>query len=81
MTNYYQSHASWPKVRVVEQLESTEPEQPDEPPVEETELWQASKVYYAGDRVTYQGVVYQVKWWSQGDVPTAGDPWMAITQP
>ncbi|MGY5581995.1 chitinase [Vibrio cincinnatiensis] len=79
VTNLYQSHASWPKVRVVDELTPTEPELPGEPPIDGVEVWDMSKVYYGGDQVTYQGVLYQAKWWSQGNLPTQGDPWFLIT--
>ncbi|MCG3729324.1 chitinase [Vibrio cincinnatiensis] len=78
VTNLYQSHASWPKIRVVESLTPTEPEQPGEPPIDGVEAWDISKVYYGGDKVAYQGIVYQAKWWSQGNLPTQGDPWVAV---
>ena len=31
--------------------------------------WNATQVYVAGARVLYDGVGYQAKWWTQGDVP------------
>jgi chitinase len=33
--------------------------------------WTAGQVYVAGDRVLYNGVGYQAKWYTQGDVPLA----------
>jgi chitinase len=33
--------------------------------------WSASATYTAGQRVLYQGVGYEAKWWTQADVPGA----------
>jgi chitodextrinase len=38
--------------------------------------WSATKVYVTGDRVLYQGRVFQAQWWTLGDVPGAS-PWGA----
>ncbi|GAA3254296.1 ExeM/NucH family extracellular endonuclease [Dactylosporangium siamense] len=35
--------------------------------------WSASKVYLNGDKVTYQGSVWQASWWTQNQTP--GDPY------
>lgn len=43
------------------------------------ELWDSSKVYTGGMQVTYQGKIYEAKWWSQNNLPTAGDPWRYIS--
>lgn len=34
-----------------------------------TGTWSASKIYHGGDRVTYNGLTYEAKWWTQGDAP------------
>ena len=73
VTNFYESHANWPKVRVVDSL----PE-PVEPPATGNE-WLASKVYLAGDTVAYKGATYKAKWWTQGNVPSDGGPWLLQT--
>lgn len=31
--------------------------------------WTPDEVFQRGDRVAHKGVVYQAKWWTQGDVP------------
>lgn len=50
--------------------------QPDPQPIAEgPSAWDPSKVYVAGDRVIHQGIVYQAKWWTQGDDPTSSGPW------
>jgi chitinase len=47
--------------------------------------WSASSIYVGGDRVLYDGVGYQAKWWTQGDVPgvsvlsPSGTPWEPLT--
>ncbi|MDG6108846.1 ExeM/NucH family extracellular endonuclease [Dactylosporangium aurantiacum] len=44
------------------------------PPVTPTfPAWSASKVYLNGDKVTYQGSVWQALWWTQNQTP--GDPY------
>ncbi|SMY31727.1 Chitinase class I [Photobacterium malacitanum] len=55
------------------------------PPTDETpELptdvtpWETNAVYNGNDKVNYQGKIYQAKWWSQGNTPTAGDPWVLL---
>ncbi|NAW57286.1 MULTISPECIES: chitinase [unclassified Vibrio] len=74
VTNFYGSHANWPQVRVVAQLEpgdpGTEPGSGD---------WDSNKVYNAGDQVVFNGVVYQAKWWTQGDSPADGGPWEPVS--
>jgi chitinase len=49
--------------------------------------WSADQVYVAGDRVLYNGVGYQAKWYTQGDLPlepgsgtpAASAPWQLLT--
>ena len=31
--------------------------------------WNSSSVYFRGDKVVYNGKIYEAKWWSQGDNP------------
>ncbi len=43
--------------------------------------WNADTVYVQGDRVTYNGNIYEAKWWTRGDNPeTQGEwgPWALI---
>ncbi|MBP2097745.1 glycosyl hydrolase family 18 protein [Enterococcus rivorum] len=41
--------------------------------------WSASKIYVAGDKVTYKGNQYKAKWWTKGNVPDAiGSPWQKL---
>ncbi|SNS58700.1 Chitinase [Micrococcales bacterium KH10] len=41
--------------------------------------WSSSAVYLGGASVVYDGMIYQAKWWTQGDVPPNnlgdGKPW------
>ena len=78
MTNFYQSHAGWPQVRVVDEL----PTEPTEPPVGGVPAWDATSVYVKDDRVSYEGLVFKAKWWTQGDTPVAGGwgPWQLVQQ-
>ncbi|MGC5165594.1 lamin tail domain-containing protein [Luteimicrobium sp. DT211] len=34
--------------------------------------WSAATLYVGGEKVTYQGHVYQAQWWTSGDAPAAG---------
>ncbi|MBP7060615.1 MAG: glycosyl hydrolase family 18 [Candidatus Moranbacteria bacterium] len=48
--------------------------------------WSGSIVYEGGDRVLFEGVPFQAKWWNQGASPAASaansdsSPWLALTQ-
>ncbi|MFQ1815496.1 chitinase [Aeromonas veronii] len=77
VTNFYGSHANWPKVRIVAKLDPA-PVDPVDPPVDGQPAWDASKVYTAGSKVSYKGAVYQAKWWTQGDDPAKGGPWVVV---
>ncbi|MCU8333405.1 chitinase [Vibrio vulnificus] len=73
VTNFYGSHASWPEVRVVDKLDPVDPG--TQPGGNE---WNASKVYVAGDQVTYKGATYKAKCWTQGNDPSLGGPWELV---
>lgn len=66
---------------------------PGEKPIKQPTLptgtypdWSGTSVYNAGQRVLFNGVPYQAKWWNQGDSPAAassdpdGSPWVPLTQ-
>ncbi|EKO3536009.1 chitinase [Vibrio fluvialis] len=78
VTNFYGSHANWPQVRVVEILE---PSDPGTDPG--SNVWDKNAVYNAGDQVVWNGATYEAKWWTQGDDPANGGPWLLAsgTQP
>ena len=48
--------------------------------------WKGTVAYNASDRVLFNGIPYQAKWWNQGDSPAAassdpnGSPWAPLTQ-
>lgn len=48
--------------------------------------WSGTAIYNAGQRVLFNGVPYQAKWWNQGQSPAAaasnpdGSPWVPLTQ-
>ncbi|WDV45144.1 glycosyl hydrolase family 18 protein [Clostridiaceae bacterium M8S5] len=39
--------------------------------------WNSNIVYWGGEQVTYNGKVYEAKWWTRGDVPDkpVANPW------
>ncbi|WP_255992309.1 chitinase [Chitinolyticbacter albus] len=37
--------------------------------------WNSGSVYTGGQRVTYNGVNYEARWWTQGDNPTQSGEW------
>ncbi|NVJ55921.1 MAG: carbohydrate-binding protein [Vibrionaceae bacterium] len=74
VTNLYESHASWPEVRVVDQLDPVDPGTGDGTGNE----WDANKIYTGGEEVTYQEATYRAKWWTQGHEPSLGGPWELI---
>lgn len=38
--------------------------------------WNASIAYLGGVQVTYNGKIYESSYWTQGDIPTSGGPWI-----
>ncbi|MEV6287154.1 carbohydrate-binding protein [Kribbella sp. NPDC051770] len=49
------------------------------PPDNSPAAWTASKVYQGGDRVSYQGHVYEAKWYTRNQVPgTPNGPWKLV---
>lgn len=51
---------------------------PVEPPPGD-DAWNSDLAYVVGDRVVHQGIEYEAKWWTQGDVPGASAVWTRIT--
>src|SRR5579875_3477006 len=45
--------------------------------------WSSVVAYPGGSRVIYQGLVYQAKWWNEGEVPTVdvAHPWDTPWEP
>ncbi|WP_064607856.1 carbohydrate-binding protein [Photobacterium sp. J15] len=41
--------------------------------------WDSNTVYVGGDRVTYQGKVYEASWWTKGNKPDLGGPWKPVS--
>jgi len=43
-------------------------------------LWDSSAVYVSPDEVSYDGIAYRAKWWTQGDIPGSEEygPWEVI---
>ncbi|MGL4819713.1 MAG: lytic polysaccharide monooxygenase [Bacilli bacterium] len=42
------------------------------------EPWSATKVYLGGNRVSYNGLVYEARWWTLGEQPGRADVWRLI---
>ncbi|WP_405083015.1 lytic polysaccharide monooxygenase [Paenibacillus chitinolyticus] len=40
--------------------------------------WSATTVYVGGNKVSYNGVNYEAKWWTQGETPTGTNVWKVI---
>ncbi len=40
--------------------------------------WSATTVYVGGNKVSYNGVNYEAKWWTQGEIPTGNNVWKVI---
>ena len=44
--------------------------------------WDESKVYFRGDKVVYNGKIYEALWWTKGEIPeencNEGQPWKYI---
>jgi len=66
---------------------------PGEKPIKQPTLpqgtypnWSGTAIYNTNQRVLFNGVPYQAKWWNRGDSPAAassdpnGSPWVALTQ-
>ncbi|WP_082104311.1 discoidin domain-containing protein [Demequina soli] len=51
-------------------------------PAGDAAAWTASGVYTAGDRVVYQGKLWQAQWWTRNEAPgQAWGPWMELGAP
>lgn len=42
--------------------------------------WNSETAYAAEDMVTYNGTIYQAKWWTSGDTPTTSDVWEEVSE-
>ncbi|KAF9507653.1 carbohydrate-binding module family 5 protein [Hydnum rufescens UP504] len=40
--------------------------------------WLVGTVYVGGQQVTYNGVLYQAKWWTLGEIPGIADVWKQV---
>jgi len=49
-------------------------------------VWAGDIIFQAGERVLFDGIAYQAKWWTQGDSPAASSsnpdssPWVPLTR-
>jgi chitodextrinase len=73
VTNFYQSHANWPEVRVVDEIII------DEDPDGNTDnnAWNAVKNYVTGDQVNFEGSIYEAKWGNAATQPDNTNTWGA----
>lgn len=39
------------------------------------ENWESGKVYVGGDKVSYNGQIFEAKWWTQNEKPDANSEW------
>lgn len=66
---------------------------PGEKPIKQAVLpkgtypeWSGTKIYEKGDRILFEGIPFEAKWWNQGDSPAASaansdvSPWLPLTQ-
>lgn len=37
--------------------------------------WREDETYVAGNRASFEGKIYEAKWWTKGERPTASDEW------
>ncbi|CAM1357548.1 glycoside hydrolase family 19 protein [Tenacibaculum halocynthiae] len=40
--------------------------------------WVSSKVYNTGDKVYYEGTIFEAKWWTKNNIPTTSNEWKVI---
>ncbi|WP_373974391.1 glycosyl hydrolase family 18 protein [Chitinibacter sp. SCUT-21] len=54
---------------------------PTATPVSGVAAWSSTAVYNGGQRVSYNGAVYEAKWWTQGNQPGADQwgPWKLVS--
>lgn len=48
---------------------------PTDPEASQYAAWRADKIYYEGDKVSYKGLVYTAKYWTQNDAPDKSAAW------
>lgn len=49
------------------------------PTLPDVPVWEASKVYYKGDRVQYNGLEYEALYWTQNNQPDSSDAWKVVS--
>ncbi|OJG26232.1 hypothetical protein RU98_GL000734 [Enterococcus caccae] len=50
-----------------------------ETPSENHTTWLQSKTYVAGNKVFYNGIEYEARWWTRGDKPGISDVWEKVS--
>lgn len=63
-------------VVMVKAVTTTDPCNATDPDAANHPTWAANVAYGSGSTVSYNGLVYKAKWWTQGNTPDAADsPW------
>ena len=55
-----------------------QPIEPPSPPTDtptELEIWDINTVYYGGDQISFNNLVYTAKWWTKGNQPDLSIEW------
>ena len=78
LANKLRAATTGPVTVPVDPTDPTDPTDPPDPGTCTTSAWSATAVYTSGNKVSYNGNEYSAKWWSQNNLPTAGDPWALV---
>ncbi|MDR6352589.1 carbohydrate-binding protein [Pantoea sp. SORGH_AS_0659] len=51
----------------------------EDPIAAQTATWSGNKIYYAGDIVSFKGLIYTANYWTQNNVPTDSAAWNMVS--
>lgn len=51
-----------------------------DPKADTVASWQTGKVYNGGEQVSFDGLVWRAKWWTQNERPGDGEVWQLVSQ-
>ncbi|MYL40690.1 lytic polysaccharide monooxygenase [Virgibacillus salexigens] len=54
--------------------------EPDPGEPSDAPAWDANETYLGGDQVTYNGNIYEAKWWTQGETPGEAEVWELVSE-
>ncbi|MDY7043210.1 lytic polysaccharide monooxygenase [Virgibacillus sp. M23] len=57
-----------------------EPGDPNNPDPGDIPAWDPNTAYLGGDQVTYNGAIYEAKWWTRGETPGEAGVWKLVSQ-